>query len=146
MRRFTAISLVLLAVACGANSAAPASSPAPTGGVERQSESTEGLDQKAPPNKQFSTPPPSSTMGDEDDGDGLVDLDAALSLFQKSELELSGGLSDCDHACKALGSMERSMNRICELTGPEDVEHRCEDARKKARRARERVEKNCPRC
>jgi hypothetical protein len=96
-------------------------------------------------NQQFAQPPGSTKEKDED---GATDdsLASALALFDRSASELSEAVLDCGKACKALGSMERSMGRICDLVGPDDPERRCETAKEKTRVARARVEKHCPRC
>lgn len=45
--------------------------------------------------------------------------------------------SPCETACRALASMQRSAERICELTAPND--QRCSDARQRVSRAEQRV-------
>lgn len=50
----------------------------------------------------------------------------------------------CAIACRALASMERAVEHLCELAGPEDA--RCENARARARSAAERVHGGCPAC
>jgi MYXO-CTERM domain-containing protein len=61
------------------------------------------------------------------------DLEAQLN-------ELDTG--DCSVACKALESMIRSAERICEL----DPGERCAAAREKVAKARARVRAACPEC
>lgn len=149
MKRWVA-SVLALAVAsgCGAGGAPPAAET-PTNGPPEKTETGEpgGADgEEAPASDELHyAQPPGSTKEDGKDGKTLS-LDAALALFKESESQLASGVLDCGKACKALGSMERSMDRICELTGPEDPEKRCQSAKEKAKAARERVEKHCPEC
>lgn len=57
--------------------------------------------------------------------------------------ELSSG-DRCETACQALGSMQRSADRLCALTGEED--DRCESVRQRVERARELVYRVCSSC
>jgi len=57
--------------------------------------------------------------------------------------ELSSG-DRCAIACRALGSMQRSADRLCSLTGEED--DRCESVRQRVERARELVYRVCSSC
>lgn len=50
----------------------------------------------------------------------------------------------CEVACKALASMKRSADRVCEMTGEGDT--RCEHLRERVERARSRVYESCPAC
>lgn len=50
----------------------------------------------------------------------------------------------CARACKALASMQRAANRLCELTGEGD--DRCTDVRARVAAARAVVAKSCKRC
>ncbi len=50
----------------------------------------------------------------------------------------------CSLACRALGSMQRSAERLCELTG--SVDDRCVDVRARVSRATARVTRACPAC
>jgi hypothetical protein len=50
----------------------------------------------------------------------------------------------CTRACKALASMERAADGLCELTG--DGDDRCESARERLRAARELVRRTCSVC
>jgi tRNA A-37 threonylcarbamoyl transferase component Bud32 len=61
-------------------------------------------------------------------------------------VELAG--NDCAQLCKALSSMSRAAERLCELTkdGGDDGQRRCNDARAKLEAARARVREKCPAC
>jgi hypothetical protein len=50
----------------------------------------------------------------------------------------------CTRACKALASMERAANGLCELTGDGDA--RCDSARERLRAAQELVRRTCSSC
>jgi hypothetical protein len=50
----------------------------------------------------------------------------------------------CQDACRALGSMRRSAEHLCGLTG--DADARCETAKARVSRADERVRTSCPAC
>jgi hypothetical protein len=57
----------------------------------------------------------------------------------------AGVASDgCSTACKALGSMASSADRLCRLAGENDG--RCDDARARVRGAAARVKSSCPSC
>jgi hypothetical protein len=66
-----------------------------------------------------------------------------LALEQEMDDALSSlATADCTTACRALESMLRSADKICELApGP-----RCDAARRKVDTARERVLERCPDC
>jgi hypothetical protein len=50
----------------------------------------------------------------------------------------------CTVACKALASMERSADQVCEMTGEGDS--RCESLRERVERAKSLVQARCPQC
>ncbi len=55
-----------------------------------------------------------------------------------------GEADRCQVACRALESMQRSAERLCELAGPEAP--RCRAVEKRVERARRMVERVCPDC
>ncbi len=61
-------------------------------------------------------------------------------------IELAG--NDCAQLCKALSSMARAAERLCELAkdGGDAGQRRCTDARAKLEVARARVREKCPAC
>lgn len=73
-------------------------------------------------------------------------LDEALSALDQAASELSGAATDCQRACKALGSMLRSTERICELNGPDDPDERCQKARDRVDAARELLRRRACAC
>ena len=59
-------------------------------------------------------------------------------------LRANRSVDRCTRACRALGSMQRAANRLCELTGEDDS--RCERVRERVDEARTTVRASCPRC
>lgn len=56
----------------------------------------------------------------------------------------AGGGDACEVACRALASMRRSADRLCELSSGDAG--RCDDARARVTRAEGRVRDRCPAC
>lgn len=54
------------------------------------------------------------------------------------------GVDRCSRACRALASMERSADRLCELAG--DGDGRCRSAKQRVEAARDLVTRSCPAC
>lgn len=157
----------LTALGCGAR--APEAGPsAPSGAPPGGAPATEPATEPSPPSP-AATPTPERTidLDDEkgedqpapDDGvsggrepdqaDSARRLDAALGVFRRAETELAERLSAapgrdrCEHACRALESLERSADRICELDGDGP---RCRAARDRVADARARVRTACGAC
>jgi hypothetical protein len=88
--------------------------------------------QAAPTYAQPAPPPPpaepEALAAEGGDADGLGDAPS----------------SRCTVACRALGSMDRAAERLCELSGEED--DRCVAARERVAIAHDRVEASCPTC
>jgi hypothetical protein len=71
----------------------------------------------------------------------------ASEAIDKAELELSDAMktpaadplasSQCVRSCKALGSMRRAVDRLCELTGDDD--ERCENAQTRLEASEQKV-------
>jgi MYXO-CTERM domain-containing protein len=74
------------------------------------------------------------------DDAGSPNVDALMRELAHEVDALS--VTDCTLACKALGSMERSRDRICELSPGA----RCDEARAKVQDAQKRVAGSCPAC
>lgn len=60
------------------------------------------------------------------------------------ELDVSAG--DCQAACRALGSMDRSAGRLCEIAHDGDELRRCDDAKRRVFGARDKVRETCGSC
>jgi len=76
----------------------------------------------------------------------LAGLDDALDALSASETQLATALSstrDCATAKKALESMRRARERICDLQGPDDPGGRCTRASDQYDAAREKVRRAC---
>ncbi len=74
-----------------------------------------------------------------DDG-GAPDVDLLMRALARDVQDLS--VADCTLSCKALASMERARDRICELSPGA----RCDEARAKVASARDRVATACRTC
>lgn len=73
-------------------------------------------------------------------------LEEAMASFDRAATELASPARECKQACKALGSMERSRDRICELNGPDDPGERCEKAKERVESSRESLRRRCGSC
>jgi hypothetical protein len=73
-------------------------------------------------------------------------LDEAVDSFDRAATELATAGADCVKACKALRSMERSSERICELNQPMDPGERCRKAKQRVDAAREALRSRCDNC
>jgi len=89
--------------------------------------------------------PPRESKDDRDLDESMPTLADALSAFDQAQVRLSAGGNDCRTACRALGSMRRSADRICELE-PTGSDSRCERARQRLRDAEKRVHSGCGEC
>jgi hypothetical protein len=76
-------------------------------------------------------------------------LRGASSDLEASQRELDVAAGDCRNACRALGSMDRSAGRICEIVrsepDPRDLQ-RCDEAKERVYSARARVKSTCGGC
>jgi hypothetical protein len=146
VKRVLASAFALALAGCAAG-AAPAETPS-VAPAEKQApdEDHDGAEAPASGGDAYQYAQPPGSAKEEQVHTETLSLGGALDLFEKLDTQLASGVVDCGNACKALGSMQRAMDRICELTGPDDPEKRCQSAREKAKAARERVEKHCPDC
>jgi hypothetical protein len=79
-------------------------------------------------------PPPSANTAP---GGAVPDTDNASTATPPAQPAAEASGSPCATACRALASMRRSADRICEITGP--GAERCGWAREKVRDAEARV-------
>ncbi|MCC6217450.1 MAG: hypothetical protein IT376_21515 [Polyangiaceae bacterium] len=157
----------LLGVGCGAR--APEAGPsAPGGGSPRAAPATEPAPTPPPPSPAATAPPegmidlddekgadepaPEETPSgglEPDQADAADGLATALGAFRRAEAALAAQLAEapgrdrCELACRALGSLERSADRICQLDGGGP---RCRAARDRVADARARVRAACGAC
>jgi hypothetical protein len=144
----SAVLAAWLMTACGGEGARPAPKsiePQRSGGeADTLSEESEpgtpgggasqpGYGQSATPAGPFAQEPP-------------LTLEEAQSALDSAATELSTAGQSCAQACKALASMKRSSDRICELNGPSDPGARCQKARDRVETARETMRKRCGSC
>ena len=155
MKRRHPVLAALLLVACGGGASAPPASPGK--GVDQHPESSEepGAPREEGDELQFQQQPgygqqPAPGGGATPAGpfaeEPPLTLEEATSALNAAATELSNAGSDCERACKALGSMQRSSGRICELNGPSDPGSRCQKARDRLEAARETLRKRCGSC
>ncbi|MEM9693613.1 MAG: hypothetical protein AAGA56_13785 [Myxococcota bacterium] len=148
MRRFFGV--VVMVVGCGGR-APQAEAPVSAGpsGAKADDDAGERADAadgefEAQPSAPSPAPPPPTVSTT---GDVLATPEEALAALRASEGELEavalsteGGA--CPRACRALASMRRASDRLCELTAEDDA--RCRDARTRvANGARRAEDKGC---
>ena len=81
-----------------------------------------------------------SRTGDAESTDVPASLPAARLAVARGELDrasadLEAGLAECSSACRALASMERAADHLCELDGAKE----CSSAKERVERARAKV-------
>lgn len=138
----------LFLVSCAAQSqnqdVAPTTQPGDPARSEGVEAEPKGYSQPAP---QQQAPPPQvgggMSVAPEDVDEATLSLDQAWQLLDQRQLQLSGR-GDCSVACKALASMKRAADRICELTGGDG--DRCKSARTMVEEAQRRVAERCGEC
>jgi hypothetical protein len=134
MRRF-ALGLLLLTSCGGSAGGSGASAP-----KYEQKESTTS----APP-------PPSdgdgisdkSTASTEGEAKPRVDVPSAQRAFDDASKAFAASGSDCVSMCKALQSMARATEHLCDLAGAGPDAARCSDAKSKLESARAKVKATC---
>jgi len=62
-------------------------------------------------------------------------LAAARGELERAAADLEAGLAECTSACRALASMERAADHLCELDGAKE----CSSAKERVERARAKV-------
>lgn len=153
-------SCALLLAGCGggmAKTSSPPSAPGYRNRAPAQTEKQERLDKKEPqPGGEggyaapaFAQPPPPADQPRRtvDQGaDAETPLADAEQSLDRAASQLNAAHEDCALACKALESMRRSAERICELNGPEDPDQRCRKARERVTEAQVRVQNGCGDC
>ena len=119
MKRSRFLGLVLLSTGLAACAAAPqkGASPPP---VEQDRDTQTG----APGTDATETHAPKKTP-----------VAAARSELDRAAADVEAGLTECTSACRALASMERAAEHLCELDGAEE----CSSAKERVERARAKV-------
>ncbi|MEO7094626.1 MAG: hypothetical protein ABI175_15320 [Polyangiales bacterium] len=76
------------------------------------------------------------------------DIPHAKIAFDQSEATFTASGSDCAQMCKALASMQRAADHLCDLTkdGADLDKQKCTDARGRVTTAKDRVSKMCGGC
>lgn len=133
MRRF-AIGLLLL-TSCGGSAASGGGAPPTTpSGPAKQStgadlEDKDGVSGKKKSEGEGATP--------------MLDVPSAQNAFDDASKAFAAAGSDCMSMCKALQSMARATERLCELAGTGPDAARCSDAKSKLEGARAKVKATC---
>lgn len=144
LARLFLLALGTVGVACAAvrEPAAPETSAAGAPGAPQPGYAQPGYPQQAAP---FGTAQPMVTS---DAPMTLEEAEADLQKLEKSfsdpSIKLSAGPDACANACKALSSMKRAADRICELTAP--AIDRCTSVRERVKNVETRVIAECPVC
>ena len=144
MIRFAWVGVVALSAGCAtAHKGAPPASPA---GAAPEAPESQGLsgDPDAEAGSEGKKSEQSAPGGFAQPA--IASLDEAEARLGEHASRLSGALStakDCEVARKALESMKRSRDRICDLNGPEDPGARCAKARARVDAASEDLKRGC---
>lgn len=119
-----------LLVGCGAGKPAMA----PAGGAAAPSNTTEQAPGEPPTDKMIVEP--------------KADAATAQASFDEASAAFSAAGSDCASMCKALASMQRATDRLCELAkdGGDLDQKRCADARTSVTDAETKVKSTCGGC
>ena len=124
MMRRLAIFFVFL-VACGGREAAPPAAPedAPAS-YAAPAPQPQGFAPPAPPPPDSGTVHSGGTPSTPEEAQAIIEAETQRLDEAFAADELSGS---CDRVCRALGSMRRAVEGLCEMTGDDD--DRCESAR-----------------
>ena len=78
----------------------------------------------------------------------MDDIPHAKVAFDQSEATFAAAGTDCAQMCKALSSMQRAADHLCDLTkdGADLDKQKCSDARARVTSAKDRVAKVCGGC
>ena len=100
---------------------------------------------ESPPQPNVDQPAPT---GDGTGSDSRLRVDAkkGSSEIDAAQRELDDAGADCKNACRALGSMDRAAGRLCKLSQTAEDRARCDDAKVKVYKARDRVRAACTTC
>lgn len=159
--RLACAAVVALSTACGsarrAESAPPTSPAKGTDEAPLAEHPRAEQAPRAPARGGAATPSPGSAPPPEPPGTtrserrfaeppAAAERDAAWDELLRTELSLSSSAGDCPTACRALESMRRARQRICELGPPDDPDGRCAAAGAKVENATRRVVSSCGTC
>jgi hypothetical protein len=142
-----------LLLGCATSRRAPAPSPLPP--AEAPADSPATLDERerrdedrTEKSEGYAEPPTDAAPAAEattDFQEASPTLLTELSDLDRAEQLLSASFSDCSRACRALASMKRSADRVCEIEPPPGS-GRCREARRRVAEARARVLQQCGAC
>jgi hypothetical protein len=78
--------------------------------------------------------------------DATSDIGALLGEILFAEAVTQGAGTTCDAVCRALRSMERATERLCDIASGDAEMETCEQARARVEEARRRVKAACGEC
>jgi len=151
------ISVAVMLAACAADrrdAKSPESKPAADAAKQENAPSTPqagyGGQPGAYPQQPAPPPPTPSTAASGQAQPGQPGPQMALSQasddIDKAQRELDVAASNCQNACRALGSMDRAAGKVCTLTREDASHDRCDDAKRRLLTARDRVRNTCGGC
>jgi hypothetical protein len=141
--------LALPLTMCGGAASMPASSPStPSQEVPASAPGTPASNTESPQPGYPPHPPPASAQpsAPAPDVDANRRRDAAREELGEAQRDLEAAASDCSAACRALASMERATQHLCDLAADPGDRGRCDDARQRLRAARDRIRSACGTC
>jgi hypothetical protein len=144
LRRLLVLSAATTALAgCGAASKEVMPPPEAPAGAAPDGDGSPAFQQGELRESEKKEAPPAEGSGEQP---ALGGLDDALDTLSAGETQLATALSsarDCETAKKALESMRRARERICDIQGPDDPGGRCTRASDQYDAAREMVRRAC---
>ena len=144
--RFRSLGLVLLGAACvpGCAAARSARAPSATPPPPEAAASSAPVRPNLAPSAGAGAPPTATAA----EPMPVDDLRHAQSGFDESARAFAAAGSDCAQMCRALASMQRAAEHLCELTkdGGDLDRKRCTEARDHVGNARDRVQSSCGAC
>jgi hypothetical protein len=132
---------------CGGAATMPASSPSPADEVPAGTGTQAAPSTKMESQPGYPPPPPAQpSVPGSADADVSRRREAAIAELGRAQHDLEAAAGDCSVACRALASMERATQHLCDLAVDADDQGRCGDARQRLLAARQRVRSACGTC
>ena len=149
----TAVGLCLPLTMCGAAANAPPAATPAGGAAPEMEESAPKAGAPAQPGYPSPPPPPGAqpstpaATSSADLADAPQRRAAARAEMDRAQAAVAIAAGDCSAACRALASMERAADHLCDLGAGDPEDHRrCDDARRRVTAARERIKSACGTC
>lgn len=158
--------LLLLAATLGACASRASSPEAPQAAAQPYGGADASAASEAKPEPKKEEPPPAApspepeSVGVKEDADPVRQLAEAEKLIEQTFARKKSGVQNengppakeeagdsCSIACRALASMRRSADRVCELAPSASPDApRCDDAKERVTKAERRVRERCASC